>query len=79
MFNLNIDRRTSYNVPILVLYLGAHEMIIRRKWFKYFYVNLDLKLKKLLWPPEFPPTRSYINTVYLRREDIKEKTLDLEH
>jgi predicted aspartyl protease len=41
--HLTIDGRRQYHVPFLILDLGSHDCIIRRKWFKHFHVLIDVK------------------------------------
>jgi hypothetical protein len=46
--NLILEGRRQYNIPFIVLKLGAHEAILGRKWFKYFHVNPDVARRRLI-------------------------------
>jgi len=54
--NMSIDGRRQLLAPFLIVDIGGHDMIIGRKWFSYFNIHLDIRKRRLLWPPEHPPT-----------------------
>ena len=41
-FNLEIDGRRIYHLPMLVVELGSHDMIIGRNFFDYFHIMIDV-------------------------------------
>ena len=41
-FNLEIDGRRIYYLLMLVVELGSHDMIIRRNFFDYFYIMINV-------------------------------------
>ena len=71
--NLILEGRRQYNIPFIVLKLGAHEAILGRKWFEYFHVNPDVALRKLIWPPENTPTPSFMRLIRIDRNDLARK------
>ena len=54
--HLTIDKRRIYNCPIVVLDLGAHDMIIGNNLLKRFRIKLDPFSNRFLWPSAYPPT-----------------------
>ena len=71
--NLLLEGRRQYNIPFIVLNLGAHEAILGRKWFEYFHVNLDVVGRRLIWPPENTPTPSFMRLIRIDRNDLARK------
>jgi predicted aspartyl protease len=71
--NLLLEGRRQYNIPFIVLNLGAHEAILGRKWFEYFHVNLDVVGRRLIWPPENTPTPSFMRLIRIDRSDLARK------
>ena len=63
--NLIIEGHWQYNILFIVLKLGAYKAILGYKWFKYFYMNLDIALQKLIWLPENIPTSSFIQLIQI--------------
>ena len=57
-FNMDIDGRWIYNVPMLVLELGSHDMIIGRNFFDYFHIMIDVHNRHLCWPQEYPTSKN---------------------
>ena len=71
-FNIEIDGRRIYNLPMLIVELGSHDIIIGRNFFDYFRVLIDIHNQRLQWPPEFPPAKTYSRTVATyTRSDIR--------
>ena len=58
-FNIEIDGRRIYNLPMLMVKLDSHDMIIGRNFFDYFRISIDVFCRQLLWPQEFPPSKTY--------------------
>jgi len=54
--NMSIDGRRQLLAPFLMIDIGGHDVIIGRKWFSYFNIHLDPRKRRLLWPPQHPPT-----------------------
>jgi hypothetical protein len=71
--NLILEGRRQYNIPFIVLKLGAHEAILGRKWFEYFHVNPDVARRTLIWPPENTPTPSFMRLIRIDRNDLVRK------
>jgi predicted aspartyl protease len=71
--NLILKGRRQYNIPFIVLKLGAHEAILSRKWLEYFHVNLDVAKRMLIWPPENTPTPSFMRLIRIDRNHLVRK------
>ena len=41
-FNIEIDGRRIYNLPMLMVKLDSHDMIIGRNFFEYFRISIDV-------------------------------------
>jgi hypothetical protein len=61
--HLTIDGRRQYNLPLLILDLGSHDLILGRKWFAYFDVLVDARRRQLVWPKSLPPSYSVIKEI----------------
>ena len=62
-FNIEIDGRRICDLPMLIVKLSSHDMIIGRNFFDYFRVLIDVHHRRLQWPQEFPPAKTYSRTV----------------
>jgi predicted aspartyl protease len=62
-FILEIDGRRIYDLPMLVIGLGSHDLIIGRNFFHDLRICIDVFHRRLRWPKEFPPTNSYSRTL----------------
>ena len=60
-FSIQIDGRRIDDEPFLVLNLGNHEIILRRKWLAEHDVLLDCKNRRLVWP-DHPSLRDEVVT-----------------
>ena len=49
-FTIEIDGRRIYNLPMLIVELGSHDIIIGRNFFDYFHVLIDIHHRRLQWP-----------------------------
>jgi hypothetical protein len=47
VFNIEIDGRRIYNLPMLIIELGSYNMIIKRNFFDYFYVLINVHHRSL--------------------------------
>jgi predicted aspartyl protease len=68
--HLTVDQRRQYNVPLLVLDLGSHDIIIGRKWLSYFDVLPDCRRRCLVWPAKLPPSYSVAKEIRWNRQDL---------
>ena len=66
--HLTIDGRRQYNIPLLVLDLGSHDLILGRKWLDYFNLLLNVRERRLMWPPDLPPSHLLIQEIVVPRE-----------
>jgi predicted aspartyl protease len=76
LLDLELDGHRVYNLPLLILGLGTHDLIIGRNFFEYFYILVDSAERRLIWPPEFPKTLHFYRTFTLPRHSIREKAID---
>jgi hypothetical protein len=76
LLDLELDGRRIYNLPLLILGLGTHDLIIGRNFFEYFHILVDSAERRLIWPPEFPKTLHFHRTFTLPRHSIREKAID---
>src|SRR5204863_9594994 len=74
--NVIMEGRRQYNIPFIVLNLGAHEVILGHKWFEYFQVNPDMANRRLIWPLENTPTPSFMQILRIAHEDLAPQTTD---
>ena len=68
--HLTVDQRRQYNVPLLILDLGSHDIIIGRKWLAYFDVLPDCRRRRLVWPDKLPPSYSVAKEIRWNRQDL---------
>src|SRR4051794_29440352 len=69
--SLLIDERLLQNLPVVGLNLGYHEMIIEKKWFEYFKVDLDVAARRLQWPRKRPRTPYFGSPILITPEQLK--------
>src|SRR5436190_1380733 len=72
--NLIVEGHHQYNIPFIVLNLGAHEVILGHMWFEYFWVNLDVAGHKLIWPLKNTPTPSFMQIIQIAHKDLVHQT-----
>lgn len=63
--HLLVDDRKMFNVPLLLLDLGSHDMIIGRKWLEHTSALVNAKHRRLVWPadallPDYVPNREIL-------------------
>jgi predicted aspartyl protease len=78
-FYLTIDHHKQYYVPMLVLDLGNHDIIIGRQWFVMFKVLIDPSARKLYWPKEQAPHRSFARDIIIPRKSLFPSTTKKDH
>jgi hypothetical protein len=74
---LQINNRRFVRIPFCIALLGKHNIIIGRKWFKYFKINLAITDRKLLWPQSLPPTYFFNKLIKVTRESMALQRIDL--
>jgi hypothetical protein len=57
-------------MPFCIALLRKHNMIIGRKWFEYFKIDLAVADRKLLWPQLLPPTYFFDKLIKITRESM---------
>ena len=68
--HLTVDGRRQYNIPLLILDLGSHDLILGRKWFAYFNVLIDTRHRRLLWPAGLQPSYSVVKEITVDRKTL---------
>jgi hypothetical protein len=67
---LTINQRRQYNIPLLILELGSHNLILGRKWLEYFDLLLDIRNRRLIWPELLPLLLSVVREIPIPREAL---------
>jgi hypothetical protein len=57
-------------MPFCIASLGKHNVIIGRKWFEYFKINLAVADRKLLWPQSLSLTYFFDKLIKVTCESI---------
>jgi predicted aspartyl protease len=52
VLHLSIDGRRQYDVPLLILDLGRHNMIFGLKWLEQHDIWLNISEQRLIWPDQ---------------------------
>ena len=68
--HLTVDKQRQYNIPLLILDLGSHDLILGRKWFAYLGVLINAKRNSLQWPPNIRPSYSAVKEILVLREAL---------
>ena len=68
--HLSVDRRRQYNVPLLILDLGSHDLILGHKWLAFLDILVDVRRRCLVWPRELKPSTSVIKEIVITRESL---------
>jgi predicted aspartyl protease len=72
VFIIVIDGRRIYDLPMLVVGLGSHDMIIGRNLFSDLRICIDVFHRRLRWPKEFIPYTGFERTIATwTRDDIR--------
>ena len=58
------------NLPFLVLNIKRYNIILRRKYFAYLDIVLNIRERKLKWPKDLLLTPSYTKEIKVPLEDI---------
>ena len=54
----------------------TYNVIIGRKWFVYFWINLAITDRKLIWPRSLPPTYFFDKLIKITRDSIGPSRID---
>ena len=73
---LQIDNRRFVRMPFCIAPLGTHDVIIGRKWFAYFRINLAITDRKLIWPRSLPPTYFIDKLIKVSRDSMAPARID---
>lgn len=77
--HLSVDGRRQYNVPLLILDLGFHDLILGRKWLAFLDILVDVRRRRLIWPRELEPSASVIKEVVITRESLRPTKIKRSH
>jgi len=72
--NLTIEGRLQSFTPFLITNLGNHGVILGRTWLAEHKVLLDTAHRRLIWPSDYPPTRTYSRTIEVK--DLRHKQIN---
>jgi predicted aspartyl protease len=72
--HLTIDQRRQYNLPLLILDLGSHDLILGRKWLAFFDILVNARRACLHWPKELEPSYSVVKEIKIPRSTLTSKT-----
>ena len=65
---------------MLITELGSYDMIIGRNFFDYFHILIDIYNRRLQWPQEFLPAKTYSRTIATySRDDIRPKQIQKQY
>jgi hypothetical protein len=64
-------------MPFCIALLEKHNVIIGRKWFEYFKIDLAVADRKLLWPQSLPPTYFFDKLIKVTCESMAPQRIDL--
>jgi len=53
------------NLPFAITSLGKPHVILGRKWLSWIDIHLDVRNRKLLWPPTYPKTQHFDRLIYI--------------
>jgi hypothetical protein len=74
---LQINNRQFMRMFFYIALLGKHNIIIGRKWLKYFKINLAVVDHKLIWPQSLPPTYFFDKLIKVTCESIALQQINL--
>ena len=77
--HLTVDGRRQYNVPLLILDLGSHDIILGCKWLAFFDILVDAKRYSLRWPDQLKPSQSVVKEILVTRQSLLPKEIELNH
>jgi hypothetical protein len=64
-------------MPFCIAPFRKHNVIIGRKWFEYFKIDLAVTDRKLLWPQLLSPTYFFDKLIKVTRESMALQRIDL--
>ena len=68
--HLKIDGRRQYNLPLLILDLGNHDLILGWGWLVNFWILVDAANCHLQWSEDLQPSYSAIKEVVIKQTAI---------
>jgi predicted aspartyl protease len=77
--HLTIDGRRQYNVPLLILDLGSHDLILGRKWLALFDILVDARRYCLHWPAYLQPSQSVVKEIVVARPSLLPQRMEWSH
>ena len=61
---------------MLVLDLGTHDLILRKKWFAHFDIWLDVQNQRLLWPRTYLSEPTFARELCMPQENLRTTTIN---
>ena len=68
--HLKINGQRQYNLPLLILDLGNHDLILGWGWLVNFWILVDAANRCLQWPEDLQPSYSAIKEVVIKQTAI---------
>ena len=79
VLHLHIDGRKQYNVPMVLLNTGHHDLILGRTWFDHLNIQLNPRRRQLVWPVDQHPTPDLVKIRWLHSKILVPKAIDPDH
>ena len=79
VLHLHIDGRKQYNVPMVLLNTGHHDLILGRTWFDHLNIQLNPRRRQLVWPADQHPTPDLVKIRWLHPKILVPKAIDPDH
>jgi transposase InsO family protein len=76
ILHLAVDGHRQYDIPMLILDLGNHDIILGRKWFTQFDIWLDVRNRRLIWPEQRPEHLSFAKELTTTRDILRSQPLN---
>jgi hypothetical protein len=71
VLHLHVDGRKQYNVPMVLLDTGHQDLILGRTWFDQLNVQLNPRLRQLVWPASLPSSPDLVKLRLLDPKVLK--------
>ena len=79
VLHLHVDGRKQYNVPMVLLDTGYQDLILGRQWFDQLNVQLNPRLRKLVWPADTPKSPDLVKLRLLDPKILQSQPRNPDH
>ena len=79
ILHLRVDGRKQYNVPMVLLDTGYQDLILGRTWFDQQNVQLNPRLRQLVWPATTSRSPELVKVRYHDPEILKSRPINPDH